>query len=758
MNVYQSSLPYLKLSLAALLLLAVFRPQTTDAQVSGISFSISPGADYVVFEDNAGLNHDFSLGGSLGMGFGQYIELYANYMYTDRYRTNFPKLRGGDENLMDKLSMVDSRNMRVHRYGMSTKVNLTSTVIVPYLTAGAGIIRMDRNNLNASESIYISGGAGIMASIASRYTLFAQASHFGYRYNPGSAFLSGSDMLRSGLQPANFTTVEVTNWSFQVGLKTYLGGKRYGDDDNSVLFLDTYNGGWSNLRYAFDTYYGQIFFDESLGFPSTTHMIGVQTGADFGPYVGVRGFYWRGIDEQDGLKIDKLHMFGGLFRGSFFRSGITPFVTLGGGYLHVLDGYDPGLLTNPRSQMFAITGVGLEVNLTSGLVITGDLNALSATRNGIDNLSRPTKVVLSPMFSLGVSYRIGDFVHRRKSDRRPDAPVQPQPADAVIMDQQLREVEERQRMQVMRETALAAEISRAYVAGDSAVARNLETELEKVRREEQRIAESLGMEREVQTRKVDDRTITLPVLEDGEIYIRFGKPAAAMPAATPERDAVSDLEERVEQLLREREASLRGQPQQQQQPGVTLVTPSDDSLERRMSQFEDRIMRLLETRLSETEPRPQAPGPGVTVVETGLEEQPAGELNGLALHLGLANPFQGLLGIRADYGTLLGGRVELMPEFVLGFGSGTRMYNINAIALMPLPQPEFIRPYNPYTGLGLGLMAFSNPPDDVAGIQFTWSFHLGLEHRIGPGDIYVEYVNLNLFSFNRLQGGYRFRF
>lgn len=757
MNKNQLHLSYLKLSLAALLLLTAFRPQIAFAQVSGISFSLSPGADYIVFEDNAGLNHDFSFGGSLGMGFGQYLELYANYMYSDRFRTNFPKLRGGDERLNDNLSSLNAYNMQVHRYGLSTKLNLTSTFIVPYLTAGAGIIRMDRDNLNASESIYISGGAGIMASIASRYTLFAQASHFGYRYNPGSAFLSGSDLVSAGLQPANFTTVEVTNWSFHVGLKAYLGGKRFGDDDTSVIFLDEFNGGWSNLRYAFDTYYGQIFFDESLGFPSTTHVVGVQTGADFGPHVGLRGFYWRGIDDRDGLKIDKLHMFGGLFRGSFFRSDFTPFVNLGGGYLHVMDGYDPGMLTNPKSQMFAITGVGLEGKITPNLVITGDLNALSATRNGIDNLSRPTKVVLSPMFSLGVSFRIGEFVHRQKEARRPDAPAPLQPPPPTVSDQQIREVEERQRIQIMRETALMTEISRAYVAGDSAVARNLETELEKVRREDLRFKRPTDMDQDLRPRPVDDRTITLPVLEDGEIYIRFGKPPAPAPAAAPERDAVSDLEQRVEQLLRDREAALRGQPQQQQ-PGVTLVTPSDDSLERRMSQFEDRIMRLLETRLSETAPAPQASAPGVTVIETGLQEQPAGELNGLAVHLGLANPFQGVLGVRADYGTLLGGRIELMPEFVLGFGSGTRMYNINAIALMPLPQPSFIRPYKPYTGLGLGLMAFSNPPDDVAGIQFTWSFHLGLEHRMGPGDIYVEYVNLNLFSFNRLQGGYRFRF
>ncbi|MFU8859443.1 MAG: hypothetical protein ACNA8K_03370 [Cyclonatronaceae bacterium] len=746
-------------------LLIAGSPGNSAAQVTGISFSFSPSGEYLIFEDNAGLKPGYAYGGSVGLGFGQYIELYANYMYGDRFRTDFTRLRGGDEDVSERLGLLANHDVTIQRYGLSTKVNLTSTAIVPYFTMGTGIIRMDRNNLNANESLYISGGAGLMASVASRYTFFIQASHFGYRYNPGAAFLRGSELNSASLQPSNFSQVDVTNWSLLLGLKAYLGGSRFEDSGDKIYFLDEFNGGWSNLRYTFDVYYGQIFFEESLGFPSTTHMIGLQAGADFGPYVGLRGFYWRGIDDRDGLEIDKLHMYGALLRTSFFRSGVTPYINVGGGYMHVMDSYDPGMLTNPQSQMFALTGVGVEANITKNVVIMGDISAIALTKDGIDNASTPSAVKLSPMFTLGVSYRIGDFVTRRKRERRPEVVDVARPTDTVDTDPITRELEQRQRMQIMREVALSTEIARVLAEGDTLVAQNLTSELERVRQQVPK-KEDVTVDPETRSetvieKRIDDRVITLPVLEEGEIYIRFGKPAPAAPARVigTESKTVQDLERRVEQLLREREAVQTGQPQ----TGVTVVPLGDDSFERRMRQFEERMMNVIDRRLSQAGVATQpSTAPTTTSVSTPsvtvVQDRPADELSGIAAYLGVSNPYQGVLGIRGDYGSFLSGRIELIPELVLGFGNDTRMYNINALVLVPLPELQYISPFRPYTGLGLGLMAFSNPPSDVAGIQFTWSFHLGAERNLGPGKLFIEYANLNLFNFNRLNAGYRYRF
>lgn len=755
--------PFISLLLTIVIIFGL--SQIIRAQVSGVSFSLSPTADYLIFEDNAGLKNGYAVGGTVGLGLGQYIELQASYMFGDRYRTDFARLRGGDEIVSERLGLLKNQDITLQRYGLSTRVNLASTVIVPYLTAGTGIIRMTRNNLKASESLYISGGAGLMASVASRYTFFIQASHMGYRYNPGSAFLRGSEMNTADLQPANFTQVDVTNWDIQLGIKAYLGGSRFENSGDEIIFLDEFNGGWSNVRYTFDVFYGQIFFDESLGFPSTTHLTGLQAGLDFGPYAGVRGFYWRGIDDRDGLKFDRLHMYGALFRTAFFRSGVRPYVNVGGGYMRVLSDYDPGMLTDPQSQMFALTGVGVEASITSNVFLKGDISAMAFTGDGIDNAISPSSVNLSPMFTLGISYRIGDFVHRGQQDRRQPVTESARPVSLAEADPITRELEQRQRMQIMRETALSTEIAKALAEGDTLVANNLTSELERLRRETPRPVDeptekvTETEKEEVVEKKIDDRTITLPVLEEGEIYIRFGKPAPVVPVEAGESQTVRDLERRVEQLLRDREAARTGQPQPQ--TGVTVLPSGDDgSMERRMRQFEERMLELLDSRQAQNgvTTQPQQESASATPDVTVIQDRTAGELNGIAAYLGASTPYQGVIGVRGDYGSFLSGRIELIPEFVLGFGNDTRMYNINALVLVPLPEIRYIDPFLPYTGLGLGLMAFSNPPDDIAGIQFTWSFHLGAERDLGPGKLFIEYANLNLFSFNRLNAGYRYRF
>ena len=47
------------------------------AQVKDISFTLSPAAEYTWWDNKAGLKNDVLVGGKLGFGFGEYIELRA---------------------------------------------------------------------------------------------------------------------------------------------------------------------------------------------------------------------------------------------------------------------------------------------------------------------------------------------------------------------------------------------------------------------------------------------------------------------------------------------------------------------------------------------------------------------------------------------------------------------------------------------------------------------------------------------------------
>ncbi|AXI99580.1 hypothetical protein CYPRO_0293 [Cyclonatronum proteinivorum] len=747
------------ITLQAALLAGVLNVTSATAQVSGVSFSFSPAVEYILFEDNAALKPGYAFGGSLGLGFGQYIELHAAYALGESHRTDFSRLSSGDLLLQRRLDALENHSINMQRFGLTTKVNLSSTAVVPYLTAGTGVVRFTRSGLKASDSVFLTGGGGFMFSVANRYTLFAQATHTGYRYNPGSAFLRGTDLIVGGLDSNNFSQQLVSNWHFGAGLKVYLGGRTYESDDRSVLFLDEFNGGLRNLRWAFDAVYGQVFFNnENIGFPSPLSLTGLQFGADFGPFIGLRGFYWHGVDADGGLRFDNINAYGGELRATFFQTSVSPTLTLGGGYLNVHSNYRSGTLAQPKSQPFATTGAGIEVEFTEQVSFTGDIRAFILTQDGVDNQISPSKLELSPMFTLGVSYRIGQFRYRER--RQAPSRREPVRTSRRFDDGQ---TEAQQQLLVMREAALSAEVARAMAQGDTLTARTLQLQLDQVRESSLRLA---GAPAHQTVRTPDNRMISLPVLEEGEVYIRFGPPApvAAAPAPAPPTDpAIRELERRIEQLTREqtqpRDPEQRVTPLPTPPPAeaTPAATPREQALERRIAELELRLTQAAAP--SDTSDVTRR----IPTLQPLPDEEAAvrpGELQGVAVHLGLANPFQATFGVRGDYGSLFGDRVELIPEFIIGLGGSTRMYNINAITLIPLSRLPYINisPFSPYAGFGIGLKAFSNPPANASGIQFVWSAHFGATTDLGPGQLFIEYTSQNLFSYNNLAAGYRFRF
>ncbi|MCH8569539.1 MAG: hypothetical protein LAT67_14800 [Balneolales bacterium] len=740
----------------------MLKPIDLKAQVSGVSFSFSPAIEYTLFENNAALKPGYAFGGSFGVGLGQYLEVQASYLFGESYHTDFSNLRTTDPVLRQRLNALRNPRVNMERYGLSTKVNLSSSSVVPYVTAGTGVVRFTRNTLNSSESLFLSAGAGLMFTVASRYTLFVQGAHTGYRYNPASAFLSGRDLIAGQIETNNFSQQLVTNWNFTGGLKIYLGGQTTEPSDRMVLFLDEFNGGLTNLRWVGGPVYSQAFIsNEELGFPSALHFIGLQFGADFGPFAGVRGFYWHGVDANGGIRLDDINAYGAEFKASFFQTSVSPYLLAGGGYLHVHSNFRPESLIRAKSQPFATAGAGIEVAFTSNVSFTGDVRALMLTQDGVDNRLSPSRIELSPMFTLGVTYSIGEFEYRA---RRTSTGRQASTASRRHIDDH--QLESQQRLLVMREAALSTEIARSLAQGDTLTASNLQLQLNQVQDSAMRLAMGTQLAQHQNVRTPDNRIISLPVLDEGEIFIRFGPPAQApvtvQPVSAPVVShtapavATDSMFREMERLIAERIRERDRENERSQNETMQLRTERERDMEIRIAELEARLESaqniIAVQSVSESE----------TIETELLQTAPAatGELQGVSVHLGLINPLQASFGVRGDYGSLFGDRFELIPEFVIGLGGKTRMYNLNAITLIPLPQIPYVNisPFSPYTGLGVGIKAFSNPPGYASGIQFLWSFHLGASADFGAGSLYIEYANQNFFSFNNILAGYRFRF
>lgn len=687
---------------------------STLAQVSGVSYIFTPKIEQTEWEKNSGLDKGYQFGGSFGLGFGPYIELSADYIRSYDQTFSLVSLRGGDELLNQRLINTPTTDISVERFGLSTRINLGTSALIPYLEAGTGLIRFSRNDLNSSQSVYLSGGAGLMLSLADRVGLFVQANHFGYSYNPGATFLSGSEINRYELQTENFRHVLVSQWNFQAGFKTYLGGSR-----DNPLYTSSLSEG-EGVVFDLTPFYGQLYADESLNLRSTQHLTGFSLGVHLNPYISVNPFVWQGLETHSKLGFSKLNMYGGEFKAVLFDAIVTPTLVIGGGYLDA-SRYESASLARPESQLFGTVGAGFEIELTPLIRLNAGFKSMLTTKKGVDNAISPNDIIMSSMFSTGVQIRMGSFNSRklRSLNRFPQT-------DSPQASASLQNIDNNDRL-ISRDAALSSQIQKAITDGDTLVARLLTQERDKVRQQ-------LGLD------AVDTRMITLPVLKDGEIYIRFGKSASG--------NVVLD--------------STR----QSDRPSVPVANNvvTTEELEARFKAFEDRLIRLLESRSSSNEPSRIIVNNPTTVEQqqpkpVASTDTTAGRsIEGVSVYTGLATPFQGLFGVRLDYGTVFNNKVTLFPEMVLGFGSGTTMYHLGFNAVYPLDTVDYIAPFEPYAGLGVGIIAYNNPPSGKSGLQFAGGVLLGAEYEFGPGKAFAEYQAINLFSFNRLMIGYRYTF
>lgn len=856
---------------AGLALFIACLASTAYAQVAGLNYSFSPTAERLIWSDNSGLSNGFIYGGKIGIGFGQYIELEGSYQFGGGFSTD-PQRISQDSNFNTLFSQLPDRDLSLNKFGLNTRLNLTSWTVVPYLNIGAGLMEFRQDNHVNNRSFYYAGGAGLMTTLASRYSIFTEVNRIGYRLNPGNLYSEG-DLTTASISPGTLTEVLYHSWNIKVGLKAYLGGSRYDDpSQTSFVFLDKYNGGLYNTRVNISPVYGQIFFNESLGMPDNQQFTGLSAGFEFGPHVALQGFYWKGLSSEN-LDFEGISMAGAEFKSSLLRSNVTPYVTVGAGYLSLDDEFRTDNLPEIENQVFGLAGLGADFHVSNSITIDA---AVRTMMNSIENPEPATwqqNIEFSPMFTAGVTVKIGSISNRRASRKRqqlavvsqvpqtqPETETEPQSADIASKpverqteDKSMQQTPEAEsptakdtgsvnqtvaekrstvisdlspeiQLVVMKEAVLTEQIARAVAEGNSAKAENLKSEREELRSQ----LMSVGFpklkeeeERNVQPVPVlDTRTFTLPVLEEGEIYIRFGKPEprqqplqqsinAPSQTAGDESTRSQDLENSVNRLLDEyleREdgqavsATADTQLQDMEARLIRLMEAleskpeTDQNIDARLESFEQRVLELLETQSSQTQSQQpssqesqeyletrlnefenrmlnilERPSPSVvreqvsrdrqtTTSSTLTRDTQGRELRGLDVYTGISGPLQMVIGVRADYGTILGDRLQILPEFVFGFGSSTAMYNINMNTLYNLEFARIGESFLPYAGIGAGILAFSSPPADYKGIQLTGSIILGTEYQLGSGALFADYTSHNLFKINRLQVGYRFNF
>jgi hypothetical protein len=607
--------------LPLLAVLAALLAVPARAQTEGVGYRLSPTASYVLFEDDAALDEALLYGGGLGLSFGEFFELGGELLLGQNIGTDVSDLSGLDEDaeLAEAVGLLPARDVDLQRYGGELRVNLGTGALFPFVRVGTGILRFDPDDIDATRSIYLLGGAGLQLTGADRYSLSVSVENLAYRYNPATTFFTGGELADAGVGFENFNQTTVQNLAARAALQLYLGGRRPG----SLSALDRefqrqFSGGLAGLSLVVEPFYGRVDFDEALAYRDQS-FLGGEVGVDFGPLVGLRAFYARGIEDDDPTDFQEIQMVGGDVRLRLSDgTGLVPFLSVGGGYLDVLDDYaDPAepATATAEDRPFAVGGGGVELLVSPRLRAVAEARALLMSTSDVEDVSQPDDVFVSPFFKGGLAISLGGEAGGDVQAVRRETLEEERAAFEAELAAQERAAAEREAELVAelraQEAELEAEIAEARAEGDSLAVARLRVERDRVRADADESAAGLAQRgargavigQEVRTAD-GDRIVTIPLPERGELYVRYGDPGGvqiesvyegadaapvrpAGPAAASGALSEAQIRAVVRQTLREALAdrAVSGQS----------VTPADvDAIERRV---EDRIVAQLGTRL-----------------------------------------------------------------------------------------------------------------------------------------------------------------
>lgn len=825
-------------ALLGLFLLAAL-PEPVQAQVQGASYTVSPTGQYVFFESDllgdgeSRLENGFLYGGQVGLGFGQYLTLSGEYLLGDGFEVT------GDGGGQD----VDLK-----RYGGQVRLNLgnfdfgEAGGFQPFLIGGAGVIEFDPEDLGTTENIYAKAGAGITFSALDRFTLSLSAEGMGYEYVPASTFGVGT--------PGETETVYVP--SARASLAIFLGGQRPGTTtavDRAIR--EQFGGGLSNIRIFAEPFYGRIEFNEALktggdtgDIPRDQNVAGVNAGIQLGPQVGVRGFYWRGASGEEDVfdefanDFEDVAFYGGelnlRFGSALAQRSFTPFLILGGGYMDFLSGYEGG---TPEDRYFASGGAGVDVPLSDALVLQGSARSLFMSNTDAEDVTTTDQIFGSLMYSAGLKFSFGGGQSRsvdeileeqRRSDRQRtqseiEAARESSNADVRRLQARIDSLEAARQQQLVdteEEARLQEEVRQLEEEVQEEQAMQMQMRQQGQRSQQQRGQQQRSQQQRGQQEQggqqqgsnLSGQTITVPVPERGEIYIRFGEGAsgetqvetvygpptvvqggggAVSQAPAGQAGGTSGVTAQDIRSIVQQEMSSAGAEGRSLSPeeiaeivrtevrtevrsrgDVDLSTRfleeqlEDERQERRELQRDLRSLREdLDEDLDNLDERTQRRPPREIVVEEGEDGetttrtvrggtggyQPNSFVPFAGYTVGDANRF--LIGARGNYGDD-GSSLDLLgfrfaPEAAIGFGDG---FSLDLIANGIVDINQLNRLVSAPEALqpyaGLGLGLTT---ETGIGINLL----IGTEYEIGGGAAFVEFGTLDFFDYNRFLIGYR---
>ena len=762
------------------------------AQVEGISYTLSPTAEHTWWDDHAGLADGYGWGGKLGLAFGENLELRGTYFHSSDLKTDFSKF--GLSNFSD--SLYSPRNIDLVRWGGEVKANLGRGALRPFLTTGAGVQSIEGKDISLNKNIFASFGGGLKLSPGERFTITLEAKNTIYNSDAGRHLLTPGERETLGLENAALKARSLANWSAVASLQFYLGGRKPGDFSAlDEAYYRAFADGLKGLRIPVEPALARFDFDKKLPYRDTWAG-GGYAGFDFGPFVGLRGFYFRGMKNGEvNLDFEELSIYGGELRmRANFSQGLTPTIILGGGYLDVGGQYAGRDSMVAKSQAFALGGLGLALPLSPRINVFGAARAMLTSNADPEAIESTDEIQTSWMYSAGLKLVFG------KKEEAPEGVFRSEFENALSQKEaenkakaeQLRAEQEQLKADYESKVlALEGQLNQAYAGGDvegaaillrkKQTAEEVLAELEKREAEHLAKAQKQALPPELLPALSQSRISLSPAEFESlleEIMENRSPAAPDMGQALREQEnerRLLEMEKMLVQLNERQAASALPENQSPNLQATAAATEQSAKLLAEIQRLNERIEKLEGGHLPEGEKEkdgaagiPPAPSyPTVTEgnvlgVKTGgnLIQQDTGFFSTFVYEgmsgfggFNVGGQLTANVGFRWHYG-IGGSRFEFMPEAFFGFGSPAS-FGIMANVVMPVPVKK-IQPVTPYIGTGVGFMQIAKNGDEK--LRLNYNFIIGSYLNLKQGRVYVDLTARNLFKYNQLIIGYRFPF
>ncbi|CAH8283920.1 outer membrane protein with beta-barrel domain [Mariniflexile fucanivorans] len=751
----------------------VFVGVNMNAQMKDITVTLQPTATYTWFDDNTAIEDGVMLGGRVGFGFGEAIELRGIYEKSNDLKNTVSDIGAFSDDFIDNFN---NRNVDIERIGGEFKANIpTRGTFVPYLTLGAGVqtLTVDIAAIDApqneqeSKQIYANLGLGTQVKLGKRLFLNLEAKNTVFNMNPASVlYQDGQDQSEIEDFIGDSNNSRMYNWSVLAGLQFYLGGREpesFSDLDRA--YYNKFSGGSSGLKLIIEPAGSFINFDNDTNL-ADAYFLGGRIGFDLNQYVGVRGYYYQATkNEKISTDWEDMAMYGGDFIANLNVSrGLVPYITLGGGYLNVQDSYvGKDGLTGGNSGYFAKGGLGLNVPISRNLEIFGDANMMFTSERASEDLENtidPDELRQHTMFTVGVRLQLG-----KKADN----------TDEILQRRIDRRVDERTQIYENRIDSLESELADAYKNNDTKKAVEI-------------IEEKKNIERDINDSSQETKANTKENVKESRVEMTpqeleelIEKVIQGVDEEAKKPQTTEDRIDRLERLLLEINTGTYREnlsPARQEDASQQILNKLNQ-LEMKIDNNTERINTLGTVKNNQDKtvvitpggqqnnvaPAPQMGQSSNTKVmtdadgNTTIQSEPenTGVATGWVINEGMsiftgaviADDTSMILGIRGNY-AFTNSPFKFMPDLYVATGKNSG-FGINANVVIPFDVDAGII-LQPYAGLGVGYN------DAVGESTFSPNLVLGTSFNLLGGKIFADYTAHNFVDIHRISVGYKFQF